>query len=255
MKKVALVTGGGRGIGAAIARLLAKDDYQVVITGRHDAESFYNNQENASLKELGITYLKGDIGSDKDRKEVISRCFEKSGRIDVLVNNAGVAPSVRADILDVTVEDWEQVIHTNLTGTMFLTQEAARMMVKQDSRDGLRGIIINIGSVSAWASSTNRPAYCASKAGIAMLTQMYAERLAGDGIYVYEIRPGVIATSMTASVKDKYDNLIANGDFPIRRWGTPEDVAKAVGVLCKGELGYSTGEIINVDGGFHIRRL
>lgn len=256
MKKVALVTGGSRGIGAAIARGLLEDDYRVVVTGRQEPETFYQcKEEIIGAGDLEIIYMQGDIGCDSDRKAVVSQCVHKWGGIDVLVNNAGIAPCVRADILEVTVEDWEKVIHTNLTGTMFLTQEVAKQMVRQNKDGNYNGIIINIGSVSAWASSTNRAAYCASKAGIAMLTQMYADRLAGEGIFVYEIRPGVISTSMTCTVKDKYDKLIENGAFPIGRWGTPKDVAEVVRVLCQGKLYYSTGEIINVDGGFHIRRL
>ncbi len=172
------------------------------------------------------------------------------GRIDLLVNNAGVAPNVRADLLEMGEESMRRVLSINLEGPFFLTQRVAREMICQGS-----GMIINITSMSAYVSSVNRGEYCVSKAGLSMMTQLFAVRLAEYGIPVYEIRPGIIRTDMTAGVAGKYDALIGGGLLPIARWGTPEDIAKAVDALSQGLLPYSTGEVINVDGGFHLQRL
>lgn len=254
--KVALITGASRGIGAGIVRQLHKDGFRVVAASKGPLKE----SGEPSLIELidstpDITYFAGDISRAEDRRRIVDEALKVyGGRIDVLVNNAGIAPSIRTDILEVGEESWDEVINVNLKGTMFMTQLVANIMVKQKG-GGINGIIINTGSTSSWASSPNRAEYCVSKAGITMLTTLYADRLAASGILVYEIRPGVIETRMTQVVKEKYDGLIARGDFPIPRWGQPEDIALAVSCLCEGKLRYSTGEIINVDGGFHIRRL
>jgi NAD(P)-dependent dehydrogenase (short-subunit alcohol dehydrogenase family) len=178
------------------------------------------------------------------------------GKIDLLVNNAGVAPKERLDLLNMTEESLDYVLDINLKGTLFLTQLVANQMIytiKSGKTDNPR--IINISSISAYTASINRGEYCIAKAGVGMLTKLFADRLAEYGILVYEIRPGIIATDMTSTVKDKYDDLIDNGLTPIKRWGMPEDVANAVSALCSNNFLFSTGEVINVDGGFHIRRL
>lgn len=203
-----------------------------------------------------MIYVQGSLGEAQDRDRLVDKVLDEFGRIDVLVNNAGVAPKVRMDILETTIESFDFVVNTNLKGTFFLTQRVANEMIKKKQKDdNYNPIIINISSMSAYTSSTSRGEYCISKAGISMVTKLFADRLAEYGINVYEIRPGIIATDMTSTVKDRYDALIEEGLLPIKRWGYPEDIAKAVWALCSGLLPYSTGEVINVDGGFHIRRL
>jgi NAD(P)-dependent dehydrogenase (short-subunit alcohol dehydrogenase family) len=197
----------------------------------------------------------GDLSRGDDRERLVRAAVARFGRIDVLVNNAGVAPKKRADLLEMTEESWDLVIGTNAKGAMFLTQAVARQMLAQPVSGKKRGTIINITSCSADTSSVNRGEYCVSKAGLSMLTKLYADRLAGEGIYVHEIRPGVIETDMTAMVREKYDAMIGAGVFPIARWGSPDDVASAVSVFCADNFLYTTGNIIDVDGGFHIKRL
>lgn len=199
---------------------------------------------------LDVTYLSGDISSAEDRKRLFDAAVAK-GEIAVLVNVAGVAPKVRRDILEMTEESYDFVMGINTKGTLFLTQAVANEMVKQ----GKGGSIVNISSCSAYTSSTSRGEYCISKAGVSMITKLFADRLASEGIIVNEICPGIIATGMTAAVKEKYDNLIAGGLIPLGRWGQPEDVAKAVVALCDGTFGYTTGQSFILDGGMHIRKL
>jgi len=196
-----------------------------------------------------------DLSSPDGADRLVAESVARFGRVDVLVNNAGVGPQKRADLLEMTEESFDRVISINLKANMFFTQLVAKQMMAQQPLDGRRGTIVNIGSISAFVSSVSRGEYCVSKAGVSMLTQLYADRLASEAIYVYEVRPGIIATDMTAVVREKYDALFAQGICPIGRWGMPEDVAKAVALLCSGGLPYSTGEVLNVDGGFHIRRL
>ena len=201
---------------------------------------------------------RADIAESNDRKELIDFVKSKFGRLDLLVNNAGVAPEVRRDILESTEESFDRVLNINLKGPYFLTQLAARWMIEQAERRGLETYkpkIVTISSISAYAASPDRAEYCIAKAAVSMLTPLYAARLAEHGITVYEIRPGIIATDMTQPVKAKYDRLISEGLTPIKRWGTPEDVARAVAAIFRDVLPFSTGEVINVDGGFHIRRL
>ena len=255
-KKVALISGGSRGIGASIARRLLQDGFAVTV---NSSEPLAISGEEDFIKlvdtDSNLVHVQGDVSLAEDRKRMVDETLKTWGRIDVLVNNAGVAPKVRTDMLEVSEESWDYVMNTNLKSAMFLTQSVANIMIKQKGTNDINGVIINIGSTSAWASSPNRAEYCVSKAGMSMLTTLYGDRLAEYGILVYEVRPGVIATKMTEVVKKKYDGLIERGDFPIPRWGQPEDIALAVSVMCEGKLRYSTGEIINVDGGFHIRRL
>lgn len=255
MKQVAIVTGSSRGIGYAIARRLGMDGFQVVLSATGPEDKYTQNL--ASLTQAGIQwiYIQCDISRQEDRIRLVEETVHRFGRIDVLVNNAGVAPKVRSDLLDMTEESFDYVVGTNTKGNLFLTQLVAKQMMCQDLIDPKRGTIINISSCSAEVSSTNRGEYCISKAGVSMLTTLFADRLASEGILVNEIRPGVIATDMTSKVSGKYDQLIADGVFPIARWGTPEDIAGAVSAFAGKDFLYTTGSYIDVDGGFHIKRL
>ncbi|HEY2587878.1 MAG TPA: 3-ketoacyl-ACP reductase [Tepidisphaeraceae bacterium] len=255
-RKVAFITGGSRGIGLGIARALAGSGFDVAINGRREAsevEGVLNELRSAGVEAI---YLQGDIAELDDHARMLDQIRARLGRLDVLVNNAGVAPNVRADILDASPESFDRLMSINLRGPYFLTQAAARWMAEQRKQNAaFHGCIVNVSSVSATVVSTNRGDYCISKAGIAMATQLWAARLAEFGIDVYEVRPGVIATDMTAGVKEKYDHLIANGLTVERRWGRPEDVGSAVAVLARGDLPYATGQILNIDGGMTIQRL
>lgn len=241
MSKIALVTGGSRGIGRGVAEYLHEHGFEVAITSRHEAD------EDAQKKVLCIV---ADNSSAAQRARAVDAVLAKYGRIDVLVNNAGIAPRVRADLLDMGEDSMHELLDVNLVGPFFLTQRVANQMIAQKS-----GMIVNITSMSAYVSSVNRGEYCVSKAGLSMMTSLFAVRLAEYGIPVYEIRPGIIRTDMTAKVSEKYDKLISEGITPIRRWGTPADIAQAVYMLSQGLLPFSTGEVINVDGGFHLQRL
>lgn len=254
--RVALVTGAGRGIGRGIAVALAERGWAVAINYRGNAEAA---QETARAVEAAggrPLLVQADIGVAADRERLLGETLAAFGHLDLLVNNAGMAPRQRVDILEMTEASYDEVMAVNLKGPFFLTQAAARVMIAQ-ARAGAAypPRIINIGSISAYTSSTSRAEYCLSKAGIGMMTALFADRLAAEGINVYEIRPGIIETDMTSGVRDKYDRLIADGLTPIRRWGRPEDVAAAVIAIAEGYLPFSTGEVINVDGGFHLRRL
>lgn len=255
MKKTAIVTGGSRGIGFAIAGQLGRDGFNIVVMATSEYEK--NEQRMDLLTREGISwiYVQGSIQKTEDRQRLINESVKNYGRIDVLVNNAGVAPKQRTDLLDMTEESFDRVIGINTKGTMFLTQAVAKQMILQPMEGKKRGTIINISSCSAVVSSTNRGEYCVSKAGVSMLTRLYADRLAREQIFVNEVRPGVIATDMTNTVKDRYDELIAEGIFPIARWGTPEDVANAVSAFASDKFLYTTGNYLDIDGGFHIQRL
>lgn len=249
MKKNALVTGGAGGIGLAIVKQLVADGYHVTAVGRSPLEKVARRFEG-----LDVTYVQGDLTRAEDREKAVAAATV-DGHLDALVNVAGVAPKVRADLLEMTEESYDYVMDINLKATLFLSQLAARQMISQPLIGRRRGVIVNIASISSYTSSINRGEYCLSKAGMSMLTKLLADRLAPEAIPVFEVRPGIIATDMTAPVRDKYDKLIAQGRFPIARWGLPEDVAGAVSVLCSDKLTYSTGDVINVDGGFHLHRL
>ncbi len=242
MKKIALVTGAAGGIGYATVEALLKKDFAVI--------GMDVSPEMPRLPAGEFTYFQGDLSNADSREALIALALEKYNKIDVLVNVAGVAPKVRADLLEMTEESYDFVMNINLKGTLFLTQRVAREMAKQKS-----GSIVNISSMSAYTSSVNRGEYCISKAGVSMVTKLFADRLAEYGITVNEIRPGIIATGMTDKVKEKYDALINGGLLPIARWGKPEDIAAAVCALCDGSLPYMTGQSLDIDGGFHIRRL
>ncbi|MGB2822757.1 MAG: 3-ketoacyl-ACP reductase [Phycisphaerae bacterium] len=250
---VALITGAARGIGAGIAVELARRGCDVAVLDVAEAGETMAAVEAAGRTGLAVV---GDVTSAADRREVLSRIEETFGRLDVLVNNAGVAPKVRADILEVSEESYDRLMDINLRGPLFLTQAVANWMIRQRAeRPDDWMCIVNISSISAYAATPARSQYCISKAGVSMATKLWAARLAEHGIGVYEIRPGIIATDMTAAVKAKYDRLISEGLTPIRRWGAPADVAVAVAACVAGELKFSTGEVINVDGGFHLRTL
>lgn len=255
MRKTAIVTGGSRGIGYAIARQLGLDGCQVVIlaTGK---ESNYQEQFEA-LTKSGIDwhYVQGSIDSRESREKLVRETVEHFGRIDILVNNAGVAPKERKDLLEMTEESFDRVVGINAKGTMFLTQLVARQMISQEQVFVNKGHIVNVGSCSAEVSSTSRGEYCVSKAAVSMLTTLFADRLASEGIVVNEVRPGVVATDMTSTVTAKYDKMVEDGVFPIARWGRPEDVAEMVSLFCSDKVLYTTGNYVDVDGGFHIKRL
>ena len=254
MKKTAIVTGGCRGIGLAVTRRLVSDGYAVTAMGTGAEERYADVL--AELRALGeVLYVQGDVSSAEDRENCVRQTVERFGRIDLLVNNAGVAPKVRADLLEMTEESFDRVIGINTKGTLFMSQLAARQMLTQEVVGKKRGTIVNVGSCSAEVSSVSRGEYCISKAGVAMVTRLFADRLAADGILVHEVRPGVIETDMTEVVHEKYDRLIEQGLFPIPRWGRPEDVANAVAALASDDFLYTTGNYIDVDGGFHIPRL
>jgi len=255
MKKTAIVTGGSRGIGFAICLRLAEDGFNIAMVGRRsEADCTESLRALAELTEDYI-YISADVANSGDRKRIIDKTLERFGAIHILVNNAGVAPKQRSDLLEMSEESFDYVMNTNTKSVMFLSQLAARVMLSQAVEGKKRGTIINISSCSAEVTSVNRGEYCVSKAGISMLSKLYADRLAGEGIFVHEIRPGIIQTDMTSGVKEKYDRLIKEKVFPIARWGKPEDVANAVSVFAADNFLYTTGNYVDVDGGFHIRRL
>lgn len=255
MEKTAIITGGARGIGYAISKQLALDGYNLVIAASSPHENYKVNLDELREKGIEFIYVQANLSKKEDRENLVKKAVEKYGGIHVLVNNAGVAPLERNDLLDMTEESYDRVLGINTKGNMFLTQLVAKQMIAQPMENRKRGTIVNISSCSAVVSSTMRGEYCVSKAGVSMLTTLYADRLASEGILVHEVRPGVIATDMTSTVKDKYDKLVSEGVFPIARWGTPEDVAGVVSAFCSDKFAYTTGNYIDVDGGFHIQRL
>ncbi len=244
MMKIACVTGVAGGIGSAVAELFLEKGFAVI--------GLYNVTP-PTIDHEYFTPVQGSIDDSLARERLLNTAIEKYGRLDILVNVAGVAPKVRADLLEMTEESYDRVMGINTKGTLFLTQSAARLMLQNEGPE--RGKIVNISSLSAYTSSTSRGEYCISKAGVSMITTLFADRLADEGILVNEVRPGIIETGMTAAVKEKYDTLIEGGLLPIKRWGRPKDIAKAVLTLCDGSLPYMTGQALNVDGGFHLRRL
>ncbi len=258
-RPVAIVSGASRGIGRGIAVALAQLHYFVVINYSDNLEAA--NQCLSLVRAAGgdgVT-VRADISSPVDRALLVATALGIANRIDLLVNNAGVAPSTRADVLDADETSFDRLIDINLKGPYFLTQAVARQMIlqvqQQAGADLRHPQIVTISSISAYTASINRGDYCISKAGLGMLTALFAARLAKYGINVYEIRPGIIATDMTDAVKDKYDAMIEQGVWPIQRWGLPEDVGRAVASIARGDFPFSTGEVFNVDGGFHLRTL
>ena len=275
MNPVALITGASRGIGRGIALELARCGHDLMINFAANEEAAQQTLADCraaaceSGRSIRAAIHRADISVGVDRERLIGAVREQFGRLDVLVNNAGVAPEARLDLLEATEESFDRLMRINVKGPYFLTQLAARWMIelagngnppgegdrRAPSPDGFSPKIITISSISAYTASPNRGDYCISKAALSMLTPLFAARLAAHGIRVYEIRPGIIATDMTGPVKDKYDRLISEGLTPIQRWGTPADIGKAVAGIACDMLPFSTGEVINVDGGFHLRRL
>ncbi len=256
MKKVALITGGTRGIGFGISRCLAREGLDLAVNGVRDSAQVEGQLSELASLGAKVLYCQGDIGSSDARAEIIAKVKDHFGRLNVLVNNAGVAPRVRKDLLETSEEDFEYVLRTNLQGSYFLSQAVANWMVEQKQSDAsFDGSIINISSISATVASINRGEYCVAKAGMSMATNLFAARLGEHDIPVYEIRPGVTETDMTLGVKDKYDKLINDGLCVQKRWGLPKDVGLAVAALVRGDFPYSTGQVIMVDGGLTIPRL
>jgi NAD(P)-dependent dehydrogenase (short-subunit alcohol dehydrogenase family) len=256
MSKVAFITGGTRGIGLGIAKSMAQKGFDLALNGMRDKDSVLTILEELEKSGIQVDYFQGNIGSAEDRSRILEEILEKFGKINILVNNAGVAPKVRADILDVVEEDFDYVVDTNMKGTFFLSQAVAKSMIKSKEKcpeDFFT--IITITSVSAVLASTNRVAYCMSKSGLSMMNQTFAVRLAEYEIPVFEIRPGIIETDMTAVVKEKYETQIANGLTLEPRMGKPEDIGKTVSALAEGTLTYGTGQIITLDGGMTVGRL
>jgi 3-oxoacyl-[acyl-carrier protein] reductase len=255
-KRVALITGGSRGIGRGIAEALAADGFNLAINGVREPSQVAEVLDSLRIRGVDVHYCRGDVANAADRQAIVDSVRTEFGRLDVLINNAGVAPNVRADVLEATEESFDRVMGINLKGPYFLTQLVARWMIEQRSADAAyRGVVVNVTSVSATEVSVNRGEYCISKAGLAMATQLWAHRLAEFGIAVYEVRPGVIHTDMSAQVAEKYDRLIADGLTVENRWGEPEDVGRAVAMLARGELTYATGNVLKIDGGLTLRRL
>ena len=262
-KPIALVTGASKGIGKAITLRLASLGYDIAIsyldfTPEGEREEGIARETQKEICDSGAEchILRADSADSQDRQRLVNFVKQTFGRCDILINNAGIAPAARTDVLKATERSFDTVLGVNLKGPYFLTQAIANWMIEQKKEYPDRDFrICNIGSISAYTSSPGRGEYCISKAGVAMMTKLYADRLAEFGIGVFEIRPGIIATDMTAGAKDKYDKLISNGLTPIPRWGLPEDVAQAVAAIAEGRLDFSTAQVINVDGGFHLRRL
>ena len=256
-KKVALITGGGRGIGFGICEKLAAEGFNLVLSGRSDASKVA--EPVAKLESMGVEvlYCSGDVSSAADRESMLKEIKTRFGRLDVLVNNAGVAPKVRADILQADEESFEWIMKINLQGPYFLTQACANWMIDQKKADeAFAGCIINIGSISATVVSPNRGDYCISKAGLGMMNSLFAARLGEFAIPVFEIRPGIIKTDMTSGVTEKYDNLINNTELLVeKRWGLPEDIGKLSAAMARGDMPYASGQVVYVDGGLTMNRL
>ncbi len=254
-RKTALITGGSRGIGLGIARALAAEQCDLAINGVRPEEQV-DTLESLRATGTSVVYCRGDVSDAQDRRRIIDQARDAFGRLDVLVNNAGITSPGRKDILEADEQSFDQVFATNLKGPFFMTQLAANWMIEQRRADGgFAGCIVNVSSISAQVVSTNRGDYCISKAAIGMATRLWAVRLAPFGISVYEVRPGVIETDMTEPVKKKYDRLIAEGLTLEPRWGTTQDVGRAVAMLVRGDLSYATGQVLTIDGGLMVQRL
>lgn len=256
MKKVALITGGSRGIGYGIAKALIKEGWNLALNGMRPESDVQDTLDSLRTGQNEVVYCRGNIGKKEDRRTIVQKTVQHFGHLNVLINNAGVAPKERNDLLDMSEESYDRVLKINLKGTFFLSQLAAKEMVESKEKDAdFSGAIINISSISATVISINRGQYCISKAGMSMVTQLFATRLGQNGIPVYEVRPGIIETDMTSTVKEKYDKLFADGLAVQSRWGYPDDVGKAVAGLVRGDFPYSTGQVIMVDGGMTMQRL
>ena len=255
MKRVALITGGSRGIGFGIAKHLAQNGFDLAVNGVREEKAVADALQELSNAGADVLYCQGDVSLTENRKKIVRQVNAHFGKLHVLVNNAGVAPSERKDILETTEESFDRLMAINLKSTYFLSQHVANWMIEQKKADtSFSPCIINVSSVSATAANVNRGEYCVSKAGVSMVTQLFAVRLGEFNIPVYEVRPGVIDTDMTAGVKEKYDKLIEEGLTVQKRWGYPDDVGKAVSALALGNFPYSTGQVIIIDGGLTLTR-
>lgn len=254
--RVALVTGGTRGIGLGIADFLARDGFDLAVCGRREEEAAALALQSLKGHGTEVVYWRCDVADRAAREALVRAVRDRFGRLHVLVNNAGIAPPERRDLLEASEDSFEAVLRANLQGPYFLTQSAARWMIEQRRADAaFRGCIVNVTSISATTASVNRGEYCVAKAGLAMATQLWAARLGEWDIPVYDVRPGIVQTDMTAKVEAKYDSLIADGLLVQPRWGLPDDVGRAVAMLARGDLAYSTGQVLMIDGGFNVRRL
>jgi len=256
MKKVALITGGTRGIGLGIAKALADIGYDLMLCGMRHEQSARDCLEQLRVSGSNVVYQQADVANHEDRQRLVDSTKNQFGHLNLLVNNAGIGPKVRADILDATEQSFDEVMTTNLRGPYFLTQSVAKWMIQQRQADAqFWACIVNISSISAEVASVNRGEYCVSKAGVAMATKLWAARLGEFGISVYEVRPGIVRTDMTAAVTEKYDQLLSSGITVQARWGTAEDVGLAVAALARAAFPYSSGSVFMVDGGLSVRRL
>jgi len=255
MRRVALVTGGTRGIGLGVARALAAEGFDLALCGRREEAQVAGVLAELRAEDREVRYFQADIASRDDRTRLVAGVRSAFSRLNLLVNNAGVAPALRADLLESSEDSFDRLLSTNLKGPYFLTQAVARWMTEQKQQAGFAGAIVFVSSISAETASTNRGEYCVSKAGLAMTARLFAVRLAAAGIPVYEVRPGIIHTDMTAAVAETYDRLIGEGLIPQGRWGEPEDVGRVVAALARGDFAYSTGAVITVDGGLTLPRL
>lgn len=255
-RPVALVTGSSRGIGKGIVLQLAQNGYDVVINYAGNLQAAEQTRDEAAALGCRAEIIQASISNPDDRTRLIDTTIEQFGRLDLLVNNAGIPTKYRGDLLELTEDSYDTVMETNLKGPFFLTQYAAKKLIELQAQNKIETArIIFISSISAYTASINRGDYCISKAGLSMVTALFADRLAQHNIFVYEIRPGIIASDMTSGVKEKYDKLIAEGLTPQPRWGQPDDIGKAVCAVASGAFDFSTGTVIDVDGGFHLRRL
>jgi 3-oxoacyl-[acyl-carrier protein] reductase len=255
MRRVALVTGGTRGIGLGVARSLAAEAFDLALCGLREETQVTGVLSELRARGGAVRYFQADIASRDDRERLVAEVRSAYKHLNLLVNNAGVAPTVRADLLEAGEDSFDRLLAINLKGPYFLTQAVARWMTEQKQQAGYQAAIVFVTSMSAEAASPNRGEYCVSKAGLAMTARLFAVRLAASGIPVYEVRPGIIHTDMTAAVAEKYDRLIDEGLIPQGRWGEPEDVGRVVAALARGDAAYSTGAVITVDGGLTIPRL
>ena len=255
MKKTAIVTGGGRGIGLGISKKLAAEGYNLVLLGTSPEADNQQGLDEIRAQGAECLYVQGSVSSLEDHQRLLDAALARFGRVDALINNAGVGPLVRNDLLDMTPESYDRVMEINLRGPLFLTQRVARQMAAQQEADGIRGIIVSVSSMSSIVASINRGEYCISKAGVSMMTSLFATRMAEEKVFVYEVQPGIIETRMTEKVKDKYDALCESDALLVRRWGQPEDIANAVWAFCSGALTYCPGQVLVADGGFTLRRL
>jgi NAD(P)-dependent dehydrogenase (short-subunit alcohol dehydrogenase family) len=255
-KRAALVTGGSRGLGLGVAEKLADEGYRLAINGRRAEGDVAATLENLRGRGAEVIYCRADVAEPDDRAAMLAQIRAAFGRLDVLVNNAGVAPTERADVLEATPESFDRLVNINLKGPYFLTQAVANWMIEQRRADArFAGVVVNVSSVSAELASVNRGDYCISKAGVSMATKLWAVRLAEFGIQVYEVRPGIFRTDMTDGVKEKYDKMLAEGLNLEPRWGDPEELGRAVALLARGELSYATGNVLTLDGGMMVPRL